>query len=108
MFDLVEVNRLVQFVLADKVDLLFAFSVPPRSHLRIRRLLGKLPVEEAFKRIPAEHIEVPRRNLTKLVVTFELQDPAVFEDKPEPEPEKAVVDLIMAILARLLFKEPES
>ena len=50
---------------------------------------------------------VEGRNLTKLVVTFELQDPAVFEDKPEPEPGKAVVDLIMAILARLLFKEPE-
>ena len=89
--DFVEVEPVVEDILADEVDFVLALSIPPATHLRVGGLFRELPAEIPFEVIAGECVDVAPRERTKLLETPKLDHGLVAINKPEPESEERVL-----------------
>ena len=96
--DFVEVKSPVDFVFADKIDFVFALSVPPAAHARVGRVFGEFPAEVSFERIAGEGVYVPGDEGLYFFEPPKFDHGLVAVYEAEPEPEEAVVYSVAAVL----------
>ena len=84
--------------LADEIDFVLAFAIPPRPHGDIIGLLHELPPEILLKGLSRKDVKVLRNHFTQNLEPPEFDELNIAKDVTEPKAEERILNAIGRIL----------